>query len=164
MPQVLKSKGFSRFTPSDKVEEALEEYLEAFIKEMLSKYLPKADRRQFRIDQAIKDLSVVRDVANSEDGYGLYSYWLNKVKIQGEEEKSKLAELSERLKAEYKVLKPYCGNSVASYARNEKKNSGKWPAEAEKAYLTMAKTCKEIFTIIDSLIKGLEKLKAEFAK
>lgn len=163
-PTALKVKGISKWSGEKVVETALEKYLETFIKEMLAKYLPKVNRREFRLDTVIKELSVVRDVADREDAHGLLGYWLKKTKINDEE--GILAEFTEELKKSYEVLKkaldevdPDRSNNVISYRKREMQEDGTWNSELDKLYNDMASDVKLIKMYIVKLINATQKLK-----
>ena len=102
-------------------EEALEKYLEAFIKKILGKYMSKIDRSEFRIDKAIGDLTTAKRVAS--DGYhkDVVKYWIDKVKIK--DEGGQLANLVSSLenandeteiKAISSQIAAFIGNVIAS--------------------------------------------------
>jgi len=168
MPAALKNKGLSKWDRKDRVQLALEEYLEEFIKEMLQKYMPKADRKTFRIDKAIADLSVVWSVAERHDAHALLTYWLKKTAIRDDE--SVLKGLVDKLQAQYDRLKsladeddPSKKNTILSVRREQMQEKGddSWTPMHEKLYANMRETCNKIAEFIDDLIKGLKKLKEE---
>lgn len=86
-PRVLSPLGYSRWTPEEKIETALEELLEAFIKKILAKYAGKYSRRDFHYDQYMEQLNdVIRSIDNSE-GTGAHNinYWMGKLANPDEE-------------------------------------------------------------------------------
>jgi len=163
MPAVLKNKGFSKYTPEEKVETALEEYLEEFVKKLLSKYFSKVDRREFRIDNAIDELETVSSVAEHHDAHGLLTYWLKETKIKDEE--GELADLTSKLEGQYDKLIAAVNkvnkekNTGISYRRKQMQKDNTWTDAFEKDYVEMTKTIDEMKKFIDNLIEGLKKLK-----
>jgi len=166
IPAALKVKGISKmdvkYTP-DKVEKELEEYLETFIKKILGKYLPKIDRVEFKYDNAIKDLKVVKDVAENDDAYGLLTYWLKKTKIP--DDNAELAGLVSELDVIYKKLRkqvdaanPKGSNTVLSYLRSEMKKDKTWTADFETQYAELSEKCADIASFIGNIITGFKKL------
>lgn len=86
-PRVLSPLGYSRWTPEEKIETALEELLEAFIKKILAKYAGKYSRRDFHYDQYMEQLNdVIRSIDNS-NGTGAHNinYWMDKLANPDEE-------------------------------------------------------------------------------
>lgn len=86
-PRVLSPLGYSRWTPEEKIETALEELLEAFIKKILAKYAGKYSRRDFHYDQYMEQLNdVIRSIDNSK-GTGAHNinYWMGKLANPDEE-------------------------------------------------------------------------------
>lgn len=164
-PTALKVKGISKRSGEKVVETELEKYLETFIKEMLAKYLPKVNRREFRLDTLIKELSVVRDVADREDVHGLLTYWLKKTKINDEE--GILAEFTEELKKSYEILKKEldsidpASSTVVSYRKVRMKENGTWDSKLDKLYDNMVADIKLIKMYIVKLINATQKLKDE---
>lgn len=86
-PRVLSPLGYSRWTPEEKIETALEELLEAFIKKILAKYAGKYSRRDFHYDQYMEQLNdVIRSIDDSK-GTGAHNinYWMGKLANPDEE-------------------------------------------------------------------------------
>lgn len=167
LPRALANKGFSKYDmkyDSKKIETALEEYLETFIKTILKKYLPKVDRAEFRIDDSIKNLSTVKDVAERADAHGLLTYWLKEVKIT--DEAGVLAKYIDDLQKIYDSLlvdlnkaDPDGENYVTTYRRDEMKKADIWTPGLETKFKKMKGLTDKIAEFIGNLIESLKKLK-----
>ena len=84
-PKALAIKGLSgKWGDRKENEKALEDYLESFIKPILAKYMPRVDRKEFRLDKMIGNLNTVIGVAKHQDANGLLKYWLKTVKVNDE--------------------------------------------------------------------------------
>lgn len=164
MPAALKVKGFSKWSGDEYVEKELEKYLETFIKEMLSKYLPRVNRSAFRLDTLISELQTIRSVASRNDVYSLLTYWLKKVKIKDEE--GILKGLVGDLQAAYdefvevaNIIDPSSKNYGAAYRREEMMKAKTWTQEAEKKYQAMAAITGKIDAHIADIVKGATELR-----
>ena len=169
MPAALKVKGISKWDGSNKVETELEKYLETFIKEMLSKYMSKVNRTEFRLDRLISELGIVSDVAGRGDAHGLLNYWLKKTKIK--DEKGELPELIEKLQKSYDLLyeklndvDPDSNNKVLSYRKEMMEKNGNWDDECDLLYKILRKNTDRIKAFVDVIIEGAKKLKDELKK
>jgi hypothetical protein len=168
LPAAVRGMGVRKWNEK-RVEEELEKYLEEFIKSMLAKYMPKINRKEFRIDTAIKDLLTVKDVADNKDAHGLLNYWLKTVKI--EDEAGDLVKLVDELEKKYNALDnvtkkadPKHGDYSILYRRDKMKEAGTWTDKMEPQYDEVAKLTGEISSFIGNVIEGLKKLQAEFKK
>lgn len=169
MPKALSVKGFSKFDAKhnpDKLEAALEEYLETFIKELLGKYLPKIDREEFRLDKWIADLATVIRIADEYDFHGLLTYWLKNVRLRDPE--LKLKEMVDKLQGQYDKLKEIAdeydrssSNYTMSYRRDQLLKDKKWTDSAEKLWKEACKTTDEITEFLENLSTSLKRLKKE---
>lgn len=164
MPAALKKRGISKWSGRESIEKALEEYLEEFIKEMLAKYLPKADRTEFRYDTLIKTLTSVSNVIQDNDVYGLLNYWIKKVKIK--DDSGKLAELLENLETLYKTLKkkadaadPKSSNTTITYRRDQMKKSSLWTDSMERDYIEIEDLMGKVGSFVTDAISAVKKLK-----
>ena len=164
LPAALRVKGISKYNEK-RVEEELEKYLEAFIKKMLAKYLPKIDRTEFRYDSIIKNLETVHSVAKNNDTHGLLEYWLKKVKVKDED--GTLAKLVWDLQNIHNSLKRKIKDESSLHlnltlvaSREHMKKEKSWTKNMEKDYIEVTDLCSKIANFIDSLISGINKLKA----
>jgi len=166
MPAALKIRGLSKYSKSEEVEMALEEYLEAFIKSTLTKYLPKIDRTEFRLDKAIKDLDDVIDVASRNDVHGLLTYWLKTVKLNDED--SALKAMVDTLDEQYKALKeeadeadPKSNNTVMSYRIEKMKEDKKWNKSLQKKWDAMTVTMAGITQFLKNVQTSIKDVKKQ---
>lgn len=86
-PRVLSPLGYSRWTPEEKIETALEELLEAFIKKILAKYAGKYSRRDFHYDQYMEQLNYILSTIEDSDGTRAHdiNYWISQLSNPDEE-------------------------------------------------------------------------------
>lgn len=164
LPGFLRVKGVSKHD-TQRVEEELEKYLEAFIKKMLAKYLPKIDRTEFRYDTILKNLETVKNVAKRNDSYGLLEYWLKKVKIKDEDGTlaklvNELQKYHDSLKDKIKSASSEHSNKILSAAREYMKKDKTWTKDMEKDYIEVSDLCSKVANFISSLMSGISKLKA----
>ena len=66
-PRILSTRGFNKYQDKTKIETALENIIDEFLKEMLTKYLPKVDRTTYRLDQTLKVIDDAIRWANDAD-------------------------------------------------------------------------------------------------
>lgn len=178
MPKALQLKGFRMIKrrtgpkpydytkdPSQGTEEALEEYLNTFIKSILTKYLPKVDRTDFRFDEAIKNLETVIKVCKGYDSHGVLSYWLKKVKLD-DESSPKLASLVEKLQkqhdkfsADTSKASKSVDNTGTPYRKAKMEDEGTWTTGFEKQYTAITETMDEIAEFLKNIQDGIKKLK-----
>ena len=164
MPAALKVKGFSKWSNKDSVETELEAYLESFIKEMLTKYMPRVNRAEFRIDNTLKQLYIVQDVAKRDDAYSLLNYWLQKVKIKDAD--GSLKAIVDDLKTAYDAAKtafdkvdPASSNTVMSYRIERMKEAGKDVSKLEPKWAAVVEQTQKVHAFISDLITATKKLK-----
>ena len=166
MPKSLALKGFSKYSEKGSIEKALEAYLEDFIKSLLSKYLPKVDRAEFRIDKMLSDLSTVIDVSERHDAHGLLEYWLKTVKINDPE--LILSKLVDELKEQYDKVKteadsisPSTDNLVMSHRLEKMKTAGESTKTLDKNWKACEDTIDEITAFLKNLVDSLKQLKKQ---
>lgn len=166
MPSALKMKGLSRYSDKKEVEMALEKYLEDFIKSTLTKYLPKVDRTDFRLDKAIKDLNTVIDVSSRNDAHGLLTYWLKTVKLNDED--SALKAMVDTLDAQYKALKeeanevdPDSYNTTMSYRMEKMKETKKWNKSLQKKWDDLTVTMAGITQFLKNVQTSIKDVKKQ---
>lgn len=169
MPAALKTKGYSKWDNPKRVETALEEYLEGFIKQMLGKYLPRVDRAEFRTDMLVKNMKTVKDVADRSDAYGLLTYWLKKTKISDADGSLKgivdsLQKSYDAAKTAFDKVHPASSNTVISYRKDKMVEAGVWDKSFDKLWDAVVKDCSAVSAFVQNIIDGATKLKAEMAK
>lgn len=178
IPKALQLKGFHMIKrktgpkaydytrdPSHGTEEALEEYLDKFIKSILTKYLPKIDRTDFRLDKAIKDLETVIKICGQYDPHGILTYWIKTVKMDPESN-PKLEALVAKLQKQYDSIKaaadkasPKTSNTTMSYRKEKMKEESTWNDAMEKQWVTLTETMDEITEFLKNIQEGIKKLK-----
>lgn len=169
LPSIVKRRGVGIRSGKNVIERELEDALDSFIKKILSKYLPTINRTEFRLDNLLKQLSMVKRSADEEDSYGLLNYWLKSVKIKDDE--GALFGIVEELKKAHEAMKDSLGKAdskkgsmVMSYARKQMKNENTWTPELEAEYKELADSCKKVSEFIDNIITGTRKLKDALSK
>jgi hypothetical protein len=162
-PKALAIKGLSgKWGDRKENEKALEDYLESFIKPILAKYLPRVDRKEFRLDKMIEGLNTVIDVAKHQDAHGLLTYWLKKVKVNDEKLVAlvdKLEEENNNLVSELNRVDPNNKNKVTSYRRNLMMSAKTWTPEFETQWKDMTQTIGDIEQFLINLRNGITRLK-----
>ena len=158
LPSFLKSRGLTnKKWDKARVQQDLEEYLEAFMKKILSKYLPKIDRSEFRLDTFIKDMDTVIDVASRADAHALINYWIKTVKLSDDEVllKKMVAELKDEYDDLLKMandIDPGSYNTVMSYRMDKLAEQGKVTKELRAQW----KVVKDMMAGITTLLKNLQ--------
>lgn len=165
MPAALKTKGFSKYSDPKKVEAALEEYLETFVKSILSKYMAKIDRSEFRVDVTLENLSTVLTVAERYDAEALVNYWLKKVKIEDNDSTLKklvdtLSQQVTELKAEAAAADPATKGKILFYVRKEFADTI-WTKSMETKWRKITETIDEIIVFIENLCTSLRDIKKQ---
>lgn len=166
MPGTLKSQGFNKYSDPAKVEAALEKYLEDFMKTLLTKYLPKIDRTEFRLDKLISDLNTVISVATQHDAYGLLTYWLKTVKLSDPD--GTLKQLVDTLNTQYAALKdeadakhPASHNRVMSSRVDMLKDANVWSPKMQKAWDAAGETMDKIAEFLGNVKEAAKTMKRQ---
>ena len=144
---------------------ALEEYIEEFIKRILSKYLPKVNKKDFRYDMILREIGTLKSVVDGEDFHGLVTYWGPKFKgnIEGSDKffkkvlglSSKYTELSRQLNK----ISPETSNTGIWSRRNKMQDNDTWTKYHEKRYVDMQVDMKSISIILNDFETSVNKLK-----
>lgn len=162
MPAALKRQGFSKYSNKIQVEKALEEYLETFIKQMLSKYLPVVDRKAFRIDNAIEALSMVEKMASQHDVHQLLTYWVKKVKKFDENFLTQLDTIQkqyDKIKVKLDAESPSSENITLPYRVEMMKKDNLLTAETKKMVNELYHSLDILAAYVKNLIRALEDIK-----
>jgi hypothetical protein len=189
-PRGLASKGISKYQGDDKIERALEDEVENFMKVILNKYTGKYDRREFHLDTLLNDLHTLENITagyKQEDGvrgepdpHGLLTYWGKKINTKDSEFEKMLTELQplyddirkaaddavakEIKDGVYKDKPSYSvpgKNNGISWVRQQMQNEKVWTPALEKKYDKMKKHMLKMHDILKTVIEGAEKVKAE---
>lgn len=102
-PRALLSKGIDKYSSDEEIGVALEEYLNDFIKRILSKYAGKYSRKEFRYDQLINQINDAISQCDIDDKYfspSSLTYWVNYIPNKDDE----LVNLIYKLNTEYDKL------------------------------------------------------------
>ena len=171
----------------DKIELYLEKKVEEYIKKVLAKYTGKYDRRDFRIDTLLADLSTLSSITGGRnsgefepDPYGLLNYWGKNIKTGNSEFEKMLGELrplyddakksamdivtKEIKDGIYKDVKSYGipGESTGlSFQRQKLQDEKVWTPDAEKKYAKMKEHMIKMNNILLNVIEAAERLKKE---
>jgi hypothetical protein len=176
--------------PDKKVEEYLENRIEEFIKKVLAKYAGKYDRKDFRVDTLLADLSTLQNIVGGykqsngavgePDAYGLLNYWGKKINTNDSEFEKLLGELRPVYDAAKKAatdivdkeIKDGIFKDVASYAipgantglsfqRMKLQDENVWTPDAEKKYTKMKEHMLKMNDILLNVIEATQRLKKE---
>ena len=189
-PKGLSSKGISKYHGEEKIERALEDEIENFMKQILNKYTGTYDRKLFHLDTLLADLYTLRGVVagrdleggvkGEPDPYGLLNYWGKKVNVKDSEFEKMLGELrplyddarkavdtavdKEVKNGIYKDKKSYeipGPNNGISWVRQKMEGDGIWTPDLEKRYQKMKTHMMKMSDILNTVIEGAEKVKSE---
>jgi hypothetical protein len=189
-PKGLSSKGISKYQGDDKIERALEDQIEEFMKQILNKYTGKYDRKEFHLDTLLADLYTLENITagyKAEDGvrgepdpYGLLNYWGKKINTKDSEFEKMLGELrplyddirkdvdkaveKEVKDGIYKDMKSYeipGPNNGLSWTRQRMEGDKIWTPALEKKYDKMKQHMLKMHAILKNVIEGAEKIKAQ---
>lgn len=98
-PRILSPLGISKYSPDEKIETALEEVIEAFIKKILAKYAGKYSRKDFHLDQYIKQLNdVIEYTSIGEANPSSINFWVSEIANPDEE----IAKWNDEMQSIYK--------------------------------------------------------------
>lgn len=177
-PRGLSKNGISKWDSKEKIETALEEKIDTWIKGILSKYSKKVNRTEFRYDQFISELSTIKSVISDYDAHGLINYWGKKANIND----TRFGELLNKLSTQYQSLKSEIDNLIpnvkypegtnshnkvssnytVSYIRSTLKGIKQWPKNIETSYQEMVHTMDDMSVIVESIILATKRLKSQF--
>ena len=187
-PKGLSSKGISKYQGDEKIERALEDEIENFMKQILNKYTGKYDRREFHLDTLLSDLKTLENIVagiKQEDGvrgepdpYGLLNYWGKNINTKDSDFERMLGELrplyddarkatdtaldKEVKDGVYKDMKSYeipGPNNGLSYVRMRMQNDKIWTPDLEKKYQKMKDHMTKMHAILKNVVDGAQKAK-----
>ena len=173
--------------PDKKVEEYLENRIEEFIKKVLAKYAGKYDRKDFRVDTLLADLSTLSSITGGRNGgefepdaYGLLNYWGKKINTNDSEFEKLLGDLrpvydtakkaandivdKEIKNGIYKDVASYAipsNNTGLSFQRQKLQDEKVWTPDAEKKYQKMKEHMIKMNNILLNVIEATQRLKKE---
>lgn len=162
-------RGFTH-TSGKVIEDKIEEDLETFMKKILSKYLPKIDRREFRYDQVISDLSYIMTAIEQED-FNQIKFWVSQAKVSDPEFNkvtNEFEKIFNKLKSLVEKHYPNYARYVLSYSlreiKNDKENMTVYKKFFEKDIMKLESLASKLKDIVSNLIEAVEKLKKELGK
>lgn len=162
---------FTKYSNREKVAEALEAKLEEFIRKILSKYISKIDRSDYRLDQAINDIQTPISVVYRYDVEALVTYWHKNIKDP------EVLDMIKSLESEYNKLKEITDKANDSHpwedtwsnpnpktirmvpAVGMMKDAGIWTADMERRWVSIKKAMNLIGTKLENIKTSLEELK-----
>lgn len=171
----------------EEIELAIEAKVEEFIKKILAKYTGKYDRKDFRVDTLLGDLSTLQNIVGGYDGgkgepdpYGLLNYWGKKINTNDSEFEKLLGDLrpvydtakkaandivdKEIKDGIYKDVASYSvpgENTGLSFQRQKLQDEKVWTPDAEKKYQKMKDIMAKMSTILGTVIEATQRLKQE---
>ncbi len=105
-----------KFYSNQEIEKNLEDSLDAFIKKILSKYMQKISRKEFRKNMSQEKTEFLIKLAKECDYYGLCNYWVKDCKDK------EIVKMIKNLKSEYNIvnemLRTYLVNNNLSDHKN----------------------------------------------
>ena len=162
-PPTLRSKGFAKYSPRAAVELALEELLENFIKDVLKRYAGKYDRREFRLDMAVKDITQLKEIVDEMDAYGLLSYWAKAIGPRDDAFSKLLADLQpayDALRSAVDAKDASLSNTTVRYARTKMQDAGTWDRDLTAKYGEVAAVMAKIGVVLDDVLHAAQQAKA----
>lgn len=180
VPLKLKRMGFDKYnmriSGNDNLlggEAELEKMIDGFISKILTKYLPKINRKNFRIDTAISDLKMVHSTAKRMDISSLI-FWVKRSKTEIKPtELVKLEELYTKFTKEFNSApekegtNPYDGlrNKVYHHLIDSVDDMSKEQLKIFRSYdLKLRALVAQYEDTVKATIDGLEKIKSELKK
>lgn len=164
-PRGLRSKGLTKMSPKEEIQMALEEYLEAFIKRILTKYLPKVNRTKFRYDHTLSEIKNIKNVVDRMDIHGLVTYWGPKFKskVEGNDKFfKKVLEINVdyvELVRQIDIIDSTSKSYGLTYRREQMMDSDTWTPFHEKRYNRLQVQMKYISIILKDLETSVLKMK-----
>jgi hypothetical protein len=171
--------------PRIKVGEYLEKSVEEFIKKILAKYAGKYDRKDFRIDTLLGDLSTLYNIVGGDssrepDPHGLLNYWGKRINVNDSEFEKMLSELRPLYDVAKKAANDIVDKETAdgvfkdeksynipgpsqglSYQRQRLQELKVWTPDAEKKYQKMREHMLKMSVILADVIEATKRLKTE---
>jgi len=175
-PRALSSKGIGKYNHPDQIENALEELLDDFIKKILTKYLPKINRTEFRYDQALSELKSLKGAIDDDNWHGVTNYWGKRTKVDSPEFNKLLSTLEKEYVSykksvddhmktldlskygEYSFEQPSSNHSIKSN-REKMKGKGDWPKNLEKGYQNLEDITREMGYKVNDVIVFTQRAK-----
>lgn len=162
-PRALANKGYSKYDSQEKIELALEEYLETFIKSILSKYLPKINREQFRYDNFLNELNQLISIVEHYDIHGFVTYWSKETTIDDEEYQkhlTRLRDLNTTLEDAFADFFPEYNNVTKGVAIRKLRSAGtEIPQEILSIWQEVQDSMDSVAAIIYKLIRVTKRAK-----
>lgn len=159
----------SKYSHAETIQKSLEAKIEDFIKKVLAKYMDKIDRKDFRIDQGLADITTVIDVASRFDVHALTKYWHKNVKdadtlamIKDLETKyDQLQTITKTANDSHKWEKEFGNpqNTTMVFRKDKMKEAGIWSSEMETMWKSIQADMIKITTKLKNIKSALEELK-----
>ncbi len=158
-PQSLRSKGVAAYQGKARVEEALEEMLERFIKDVLARYAGKYNRQEYRLESAVKDIAQVKAYADEMEVHDLLDVL---EKDKGVKDDSLSAQVK-GLRMSYDVLRkamtdrsPGFSNHSVAFARSGMQKAGEWDTRLSGMYADVAALTARIGVALGDALSAAE--------
>lgn len=165
-PRILSTRGFNKYQDETKIETALENIIDEFLKEMLTKYLPKVDRTTYRLDQTLKVIDDAIRWANDADDLYLTRF-ADRLKL-GDDSLvklflEKLSKESIDLKEVLNTVSPNTKGYITGYRIEQMKEDpmkyGKITSDIAAKHDSVVKLCKKIALLLTHLKETVEKVR-----
>ena len=156
----------SKYQNPQRIEEALEAAIDEFLKQMLTKYLPKVDRTVYRMDQTLKTIDQLTRIANDVDPYAL-EVFSKDLKLEDDSLLvmflDKLFEESKDLNEELDKVSPntqgYSTKYRIAYMKEDPMQYGKITPEITTKWESITKLCKKIAMLLGYMKETVEKVR-----
>lgn len=167
-PRILSTRGFNKYQDQTKIETALENIIDEFFKEMLTKYLPKVDRTVYRLDQTLSTIDSAIHSANSADDLYLTRFADDLklgddslVKLFLEKLSEESADLEEVLDAVSPNTKRYTTAYRIAHMKEDPVKYGKLTSDIAAKHDSVVKLCKKIGKLLGYMKETVEKVRAQ---
>ena len=166
-PRILSTRGFNKYQDKTKIETALENIIDEFLKEMLTKYLPKVDRTTYRLDQTLTAIDSAIRWANNADDLYLTRFADKQLKLDDDSLVKlfleKLSKESTDLKEVLDAVSPNTKSYTTGYRIEQMKEDpmkyGKITSDIAAKHDSVVKLCKKIGMLLGYMKETVEKVR-----
>tara|TARA_Y100000389_G_C17450880_1_gene514705 strand:+ start:1167 stop:1898 length:732 start_codon:yes stop_codon:yes gene_type:complete len=168
--------GVTKYDSPKAITTALEQYLEDFMKQVLSKYSTKINRTDYRLSSLLSELRTLRNVITDYEASALLRYWSKKTTVHD----SRFGELLIDLERSYRVWEDSADKDIDKWlesneevwaglsknliplAKREKMEAENvWQPKHKKLWDNFTSIMDEMVKVIDEVIKVATDAKSE---
>ena len=168
--------GVTKYDSPKAITTALEQYLEDFMKQILSKYSTKINRTDYRLSNLLSELHTMRNVITDYEAGGLLSYWSKKTAVNDSRfgdllidlekafktwEASVDKDIDKWLESNEEVWAGLSKNLVPLAKRKKMEEENVWQPKHKKLWDNFTSIMDEMVVVIDEVIKVATDAKSE---